>query len=452
MDDGLRERFERHLMALGLGNALANGVLVAWSGGLDSTVLAHLLHRMGARVYAAHCNFQLRGTASDGDEAFVEAQSAAWGIHFFAKKMDTTAHAEVRGVSIQMAARQLRYEWFAKLMEEYRLECLLTAHHANDNAETVLLHQLRGTGLRGLGGIPPLANFADKYAIARPLLPFARVELEAYAHYHQLQWREDSSNAHDDYLRNYLRHHVMPRLEEAKPQYLQVLHRNTQHARATEQNYNFLLRQQLRWTQKNANTYTFDLQQLRAMPDVAAAAWEMLSPFGFKTEQARQIAQNLDKVGQVFVSEQSARLLIDRKLGMLSLANDDAIEERPIAEDDLMVKVPRLGTLFFMGMDEVHTYPDGRTAIVVPKALLQFPLRLRPWKAGDAFQPMGMGGKHQKLHDYLTHLKLPRLEKERVNVLLNGDGTVIWVVGLRPDERFRVADPENPVVKITLIA
>ncbi len=452
MYDGLHERFERHIAALGLSNALANGVLVAWSGGLDSTVLVHLLHRMDARVHAAHCNFQLRGGESDGDEAFVEAQSAAWGVVFFSKKMDTTAHAEVRGVSIQMAARQLRYEWFAKLMETHGLEWLLTAHHANDNAETVLLHQLRGTGLRGFGGIPPLANFANKYAIARPLLPFSRAELEAYARYHQLQWREDSSNAHDDYQRNYLRHHVMPRLEEAKPQYLQVMYRNTQHARATEQNYNFLLRQQLRWVQKNANTYTFDLQQLRTMPDVAAAAWEILSPFGFNTEQARQIAQNLDKVGQVFVSEQSARLLIDRKLGMLSLANDDAIEERPIAEDDLMVKVPRLGTLFFVGMDGVHTYPDGRTAIVVPKELLQFPLRLRPWKAGDAFQPMGMGGKHQKLHDYLTHLKLPRLEKERVNVLLNGDGAVIWVVGLRPDERFKVADPENPVVKITLIA
>jgi tRNA(Ile)-lysidine synthase len=441
MDNSLELRFGQHLAQLELHHAVANGVLVAWSGGLDSTVLVHLLHSMGAKVCAAHCNFQLRGPESEGDEAFVQAQAAAWGITCWTQKMDTKAHAEVRRVSIQMAARQLRYEWFAKIMEQHTLECLFTAHHANDNAETLLLNQLRGTGLRGMGGIPPFANFSDKYSIARPLLPFSRAELEAYAHHHRLQWREDSSNAHDDYLRNYLRHHVMPALAEAKPQYLDVFHRNAEYARASYRNYTALLRQHLRWQQKNPNTYTFDLVQLRSTADVASSIWEILSPFGFNSDQARQIAQNLDK----------ARLVIDRKLAILSLASDDAIEERAIAENDLMVKIPRLGTLFFMGMDAVHEYPDGKTAIVVPKAALRFPLRLRPWKAGDAFQPMGMGGKHQKLQDFLTNLKISRLDKERINVLLNGDGAVIWVVGLRPDERFRVQDAENSVVKITLI-
>ena len=446
----LQEKFNAHLTETGMNRLLASGALVAWSGGLDSTVLVHLLRGAGVRFSVAHCNFQLRGSESDADEAFVQALANEWGLPCFCKKFETKAYATAQGISIQMAARQLRYEWFGQIIAQAQLDTLLTAHHANDHAETLLIHWLRGTGLKGLAGIPPVLSLGNQYTVVRPLLPFPRVALEAYAALHQLQWREDSSNAKDDYLRNYLRHQIVPKLEAAQPALLPTLYRNSQHIRQSEQNYAFLLAQFVRWQQPETGVYTLDIALLKALPSPAAALWEILHPFGFTAEQTRQISTLLEEVGQDFKAESGARVVVDRKLLILRVAETHLVPEIHIGHDDLMVKIPDLGQLFFTETDSTP-FPDGKKAIAVDPTQLKYPLLLRLWKAGDAFQPFGMQGQHQKIQDFLTNQKISRLEKEQVRVLVNGDGKIIWVVGFRMDERFKVPKTNQTALKITLI-
>jgi len=190
MENELLTRFQRHLADSGLLESVQAGALVAWSGGLDSTVLVHLLRAAGIPFVAAHCNFQLRGTESDEEELFIQKWAKQWNIPCFCQKMDTLVYTRDNGVSIQMAARTLRYQWFHELLETHGLACLLTAHHANDNAETMLIHLLRGSGIKGLAGIPPVAVFGGNYTLARPLLPFSRLELEQYARDQHLEFQK----------------------------------------------------------------------------------------------------------------------------------------------------------------------------------------------------------------------------------------------------------------------
>ncbi len=451
MENELLTRFQRHLAKSGLLESVQAGALVAWSGGLDSTVLVHLLHASGIPFAVAHCNFQLRGAESDEEAFFVEYWAKQWNIPCFCQKMDTLVYAQDNGVSIQMAARTLRYQWFKELLETHGLSCLLTAHHANDNAETILIHLLRGSGIKGLAGIPAVAVFGGNYTLARPLLSFSRPELEQYAREQHLEWRDDSSNAKDDYLRNHIRHHVVPQLEAAQSDFWQNTTKTSDILRATQQNYQFLLEHQLKWSQPEPGQYTLDLAALRQLPAPEAALWELLSGFGFNAEQTRQMAASLDRVGPTFQSDSGARVLIDRKQLIVSLEEATAVPDIRIHPDDLMVKVPDWGILFFTETDDTAAFPDGKTAILVDKNQVQFPLTLRPWKAGDVFQPFGMGGRHQKLQDFFINQKISRLEKERVRLLVNGNGNVIWVAGWRMDDRFRVPKSADSALKITLI-
>jgi tRNA(Ile)-lysidine synthase len=451
MESALLTRFQRHLTDSGLLESVQAGALVAWSGGLDSTVLVHLLYAAGMGPTVAHCNFQLRGAESDEEEFFVQKWAKQWNIPCFCQKMDTLVYARDNGVSIQMAARTLRYQWFHELLEAHGLACLLTAHHANDNAETMLIHLLRGSGIKGLAGIPPMVVFGGNYTLARPLLPFSRLELEQYAQEQHLEWRDDSSNLKDDYLRNHIRHHVVPQLETAQAAFWQNTTKTSDILRSTHQNYLFLLEHQLKWAQPEPGQYTLDLAAVRQLPTPDAALWELLNGFGFTPEQTRQMAASLDRVGQTFQADNGARVLMDRKHLIVSPEAAAAVPEIRIHPDDLMVKVPDWGILFFTETNDTAAFPDGKTAILVDKNQVKFPLTLRPWQAGDVFQPFGMQGRHQKLQDFFINQKLSRLDKERVRLLVNGDGNVIWVAGWRMDERFRVPKSADSALKITLI-
>lgn len=465
--------------------------LLAVSGGLDSVVMAHLFRAANLPFAIAHCNFQLRDAESEHDELFVQELAQSFDVHFFSKRFETRDYAESNGFSIQMAARELRYRWFAEIAVENNFCQIATAHHLNDSVETALLNFVRGTGLAGLRGIDPSPGFpsgeamptpSGKPSLVRPLLFATRAEIEAYAQQHKLLWREDSSNATDDYARNFVRHHIVPRLEELNPNFIHTAARNMKRISSADDNLIFLLSQ---WFQMDGlssnqaiNNLRLDKQKLTQLPSPRQALRQLLKPYGFDAEQTRQLAENLAHIGLELKSEKAWHLLNDRTEILLRPSTKNTPEQEPpipdtseqathlplfiIQEDDLMVSLPDGSRLVLIpsGQDPFATDEreraiasrrDDPQSAMVDADRLRFPLHLRHWQPGDSFQPLGMAGKSQKLQDFFTNQKLSRFEKEQVWLLLNTDGAVVWVLGWRLDERFKIQSDTKKVLKINWI-
>ena len=425
----------------------ATPTLLAVSGGLDSTVLTHLFQAADLPFGLVHCNFQLRDDESDGDEAFVREMAARYAVPFFTKRFDTTNYAKKTGLSIQMAARTLRYGWLEEVRAEHGFGALATAHHLNDAVETVLLNFARGTGLAGLTGIA-----ARQGTLIRPLLFASRPDLEAYTAAHHLAWREDRSNATDDYARNFVRHNLVPPFITLNPNFLATAARNLRRLRATQSNADFLLRQFLELPATPGAGFSLDKQRLAQLPDLRQALQTVLTPYGFTADQARQLAESGDHIGLELHSPDGWRVLNDRRQFLVVADNPSAtLLPLRIQHDNLLVRLSTGEALLLTPAEAVPPYPDGRSAVLVDAEKLQFPLHLRPWQPGDWFQPFGMRGQRQKLQDFFTNGKLSRLQKERTWVLENKDGAIIWVVGHRLDERFKVQALSNKALKISLL-
>lgn len=424
--------------------------LLAVSGGVDSMTLLHLFHRLERPAIVAHCNFQLRGAASDADAALVKKEAEQLGLTCYTTSFNTLEYAQSRKVSVQMAARELRYQWFNELCDQTDATCLITAHHLNDSVETLLVNLVRGTGIKGLTGIAPRTWLQDgQLKILRPLLAFSRQEIESYATAQNIQWREDESNAKDDYLRNYLRHHTIPGLEQVQPAFLEITQKTIELLRQTAENYQFLIEKSIPLRPVKNGMYGIDLEQVNILPHPESALWEVLKAYGFTAEQVRQMLSSADKTGTNFISDTQVRVLVDRNVLLLDLsATPPAFPPVTVEADDLMIRLPDGSRLMFMDASPEGPFPDGKEAVLVDADRLKYPLQVRNWLPGDFFQPFGMGGKHRKLQDFLTDLKLNLYEKEQVRVLLNGDGAIIWVLGHRLDERFRVKNTSNRVKKI----
>lgn len=449
--------------------------LLAVSGGLDSVVMAHLFKKAGYPFAIAHCNFQLRGTESDEDELFVQQVALDYEAPFFVKCFETRTYAEKHGLSTQMAARDLRYEWFAELATENGFSYVATAHHLNDSVETALLNFVRGTGLAGLSGISVKKDIQIQgpdhdpntsglvVSIIRPMLFATRDEILEYARAENLIWREDSSNALDDYARNQVRHHIIPRMEQLNPNFLLTAARNMEKIREAHDNLDFLL---CGLPTLNGSEISLDKHTIARLPSAKQALRQLLQPYGFDAEQARQVAENLDHVGLELHSVTGYLLLIDRTKILLNPSTKRPNSEEPtsspaitVQEDDLMIRLPDGSRVFLMPTShpQIPVVPEtNHPAALEESALvdaekLQFPLHLRHWLPGDTFQPIGMGGKSQKLQDFFTNQKLTRFEKEEVWLLLNGDGALIWLVGRRLDERFKIHSETKKALKINWI-
>lgn len=449
--------------------------LLAVSGGLDSVVMAHLFKKAGYPFAIAHCNFQLRGPESEEDELFVQQVALDYEAPFFVKRFETRTYAEKHGLSIQMAARDLRYEWFAELANEGGFSFVATAHHLNDSVETALLNFVRGTGLAGLTGIswrkeiqttgskndPGFSGWV--VSLLRPLLFASRDEILEYARAEDLTWREDSSNALDDYARNQVRHHMIPRMEQLNPNFLITAARNMEKIREAHDNLDFLL---CGLPTINGSEISIDKQTIARLPSAKQALRQLLQPYGFDAEQARQVAENLDHVGLELHSDAGYLLLIDRVNILLNTRTKRPNPEEPppspditVQEDDLMVRLPDGSRIFLMPtthpqipvVSATHHPAALEESALVDAEKLQFPLHLRHWLPGDTFQPIGMGGKSQKLQDFFTNQKLTRFEKEEVWLLLNGNGSVIWLLGKRLDERFKIHSETKKALKINWI-
>lgn len=415
-------------------------LFLATSGGLDSIVMAHLFKQLDYTIALAHCNFQLRGMESFGDQNFVQDFAESNNIPVFITQFDTEAFAKDYKLSTQVAARDLRYNWFYELLETEKFDYILTAHHADDNIETFLINLSRGTGLEGLVGIP---TQNDK--IIRPLLIFSREEIANYAHENKIDWREDSSNASDKYLRNKIRHDLVPLLKELNPNFLTSFQKTQSHlqeSQAMVEDASIMVYQQV--VKQEEEAIYFDLNQLRKLPNYSSYLYQWLRDFGFSAWDDIYNLVESQSGKQVLSAE--FRLLKDRDsliLTPIKLDNDQ--EEYFIEVGTPEVNVPL--NLSFEKVDAMFL-PTIRT-IFVDHEKLEFPLVLRRWNDGDNFQPFGMEGKSKKVSKLFKDEKLSLLEKENIWVLWSG-AKIVWIVGLRQDERFRVNNSTSNILKIEL--
>lgn len=411
--------------------------LLAVSGGLDSMVMLDLFRRLNQRFVVAHVNFQLRGIESGNDEHFVRSYCEKWGINCCSRRVETNNYATTAGLSVQMAARELRYKYFHELIAEGRADLVATAHHLNDQIETILMGLVRGGGAEVLAGIPAING-----TIVRPLLFATRAELETYAADHQVTWREDESNQSDQYVRNVLRRNVIPVLKSIKPALEKAFTRSTAKAKAQLALYNDALK---RWRALHVVEATDETrissQGLSAFAEPVALLFDVIESFGFNYDQAVDIIRCLDgEPGKVFYSS-THRLLVDREYliiqgervlpGSVKIAGD----EHAVSLGDRLLTITRPG--------KVSISRDPAVACVDARKL-RFPLEWRRWRAGDSFQPLGMQGR-KKVSDMLIDLKIPVSEKEKVTVIQSGED-IVWLVGIRIDDRYRVTEGSDDVL------
>ena len=419
---------------------LDSKLLLAVSGGVDSVVLAHLLKKCNLDFSMAHCNFKLRGEESDADEKFVAKLAEDLDVAIFAERFSTEEYAEKRKISVQMAARELRYQWFGDLKNTYHFDYILTAHHANDNLETFLINLVRGTGPEGLLGIKEIRN-----DIIRPLLPFSRKKIEAYASENDISWREDSSNASDKYMRNKIRHKIVPVLEELNENFLDSF-ANTQKYLQDEldlvEDYLSLLYPKI--VTKNDFGYELDIAFLKKIPNTRQVLFQLLKSFGFTNWE--DVVELLDAQPGKVVFSGSHRLIKDREKLLLTKipSEQKANTVFSIDENEDFVMLP-IGTFSISTSRAIESF--DRHCIYVPIRKLSFPLKIRKWQAGDHFIPFGMKGT-KKISDFMKDEKFSLPEKESTWVLLSDD-KIVWVINHRLDDRFKVEKSDNKLLKIS---
>lgn len=415
-------------------------LLIAISGGIDSVVLVHLCHELQLKIALAHCNFNLRGKESDGDEDFVLQLADDLELEVFVESFDTNQYAKDSKQSIQMAARELRYNWFLELSDQLGFDYILTAHHADDNLETFLINFMRGTGLEGLTGIPEING-----KFARPFLPFSRNEMEVFAKEKHIKWRDDSSNASTKYLRNKLRHDVIPILKEINPNLLQSFALTQSNLNDSQdiisESVDAFLAKTLDISKESYAR--FKISEFKNKANPKAYLFEVFKDFGFT--EWNDVLHLLDAQSGKQVLSEKWRLIKDRDYLLLSEIHAKSFDRITISEADKQVETP-FGTLMFNEVDAV--FETSKQTIYVDKATLQFPLTLRQWEEGDVFYPLGMSGK-KKLSKYFKDEKMSLLDKENTWLLCSGNA-IIWVVGKRADDRFKVTESSKQILKIEL--
>lgn len=416
-------------------------LLVAISGGIDSVVLTHLCHQLDLNIALAHCNFNLRGKESDADEEFVLQLAENLDLEVFIENFDTENFAKDNKLSIQMAARELRYNWFEELSEQLGFDYILTAHHADDNLETFLINLSRGTGLEGLTGIPAINN-----KLVRPLLPFSREAIETYVKVKKLKWREDSSNTSTKYLRNKLRHDVIPVLKDVNPQLLLNLNNTLENLQ--ESNYIIAdaitkFYEHVVSISEDKKSVRLNIKEIKTYNYPKAYLYEFLKRKGFT--QWEDILHLLDAQSGKQVFSKTHRLIKNREHLLLSEINKGESKPISISEKNKKIETP-FGVLFFDEADSISEKQNN--SIYVDKDKLNFPLIIRKREEGDVFYPLGMTGK-KKLSKYFKDEKLSLLDKENVWLLCSGDD-IVWVINKRADNRFKVTKNTKHILKIEL--
>lgn len=411
-------------------------LLVAVSGGLDSVVLCELLHRSGFAFTLAHCNFQLRGPESERDEAFVRNLAVKYGREVLVRRFD------VGNVSIQASARQLRYEWFQTIVGEWGGGFILTAHHLDDSIETLLMNFFKGTGIAGLHGILPRQG-----RIVRPLLFAGKTALQQFALEAGLKWVEDSSNQSDKYTRNYFRHRVIPMVEEVFPGASENLAENIGRFREIEMVYREAMDRELKKLLEYRGSEVFvPVLKLRQSKYLSTLVFEWIREYGFSAQQTGAVIGLLDSGSGKYVCSATHRILRNRNWLILSPLQAGAAMNVLIEEGEEAVVFER-GELRLQVLSRPGgEIPGGSRVAWLDAAAIQYPLLLRKWRTGDYFYPLGMR-KKKKLSRFFIDNKLSLADKEKVWVL-EMNKKIVWVVGMRIDDRFRVEAGTKKVLAI----
>ena len=443
-------------------------IVLALSGGMDSMVLADLLPKAKVEFVAAHCNFHLRGEESDGDEKFVREFAEKHDIQCFVKHFETEKYAAEQGISIEMAARDLRYAWFEELRQQLGYDKIAVAHHADDQAETFFINLLRGAGLRGLKGMQPQNGI-----IIRPLLWASREQIHRYAVENQIVWREDHTNAESVYLRNKIRNQLLPAFDELKPDARQGLYKSLEHLASENELYRELLKEKLAQIVEQDG----DVQRLpysafldcfvprndakrlseAKVPELVEGPvysfqllFEWLRNYGFNTDQCRFIFEAMETgIGNQYCSP-THKVVIGRNELQLSGLKEDANDEIQIDEGEWEVFSP-----IHLCLSKLEKTPD----FVIDKSSdvaqldfdkLKFPLTLRHWRHGDRFHPLGMKGS-KLLSDFFVDQKFTEWQKRKVWLLVSADGDILWVVGHRIDDRFKIKKETKTIFECRMV-
>jgi len=412
-------------------------LLIAISGGLDSVVLTQLFHTLNFETSLAHCNFNLRGLESDKDEAFVKKIGVTLQLETFTTSFNTNEYASKNKTSTQVAARELRYAWFQELIVKHQFDYVLTAHHADDNLETFLINLSRGTGLEGLTGIPAINN-----TILRPLLIFSREEIEQYAKENAIVWREDQSNATTKYVRNKIRHQVIPILKELNPALLNSFQKTTDHLKGSQQIINNTIAQ----VNKTVRSYDengitkFDISEIHKFSNPKAYLFELLKSYNFT--EWNDIEQLVSAQSGKQVLSKSHRLIKDRNFLLLTkIPSQKEFSSIIITKSTKTIVAPI--HLNFEKVSEIQE--QDKNTIFLDTDTLTYPLLLRKWQEGDYFYPTGMQGK-KKLSKFFKDEKFSLPAKENT-WLLCSDNQIVWVVGKRQDKRFTANKNSKNITK-----
>ena len=421
----------------------ADPLLVAVSGGQDSVVLLDALHRLGVPLAVAHCHFGLRGDEADADEQFVRKLAKQYAAPYFVEFFQTKAFAEQEGISTQMAARALRYAWFEQVRRREGLAYVATAHHQRDAAETMLLNLTHGTGLAGLHGIP-----AKNGHLVRPLLPVDKPALFDYLVENGLAWREDASNDSPVYQRNRLRLEVLPVLRDINPNLDRTLQITAERVGGAEEIVRRYVADTAAEAQRTEAEITYlRIDTLRKTAATALVLHELLRPFGFSYLVTKDIVAAFGaESGRQFDSP-THRLVKDREQLVITPRRLESFGTHQVAAGQETLKID--GLHLRLALHEAAGFAIGRAKnqAALDADKLKFPLTVRRWQEGDWFMPIGLKGK-KKLSDFLIDQKIPLNLKDDVRVLTSADGKIAWVIGLRPDERFKVTEETQSVLSV----
>ncbi|SMO41425.1 tRNA(Ile)-lysidine synthase [Saccharicrinis carchari] len=418
---------------------------MALSGGADSLALLHLFVTAKANVRAAHCNFNLRGAESDSDERFVVDCCKNLGVPLFRKSFDTKGYAKKNGISIEMAARELRYGWFNELLTKEKLDRIATGHHKDDNIETFFINLIRGTGIKGLSGIKPAHG-----NLIRPLLGFTRTEIEQYCVYNKLNYRTDSTNLESVYMRNKVRHQILPLFKDLNPSFMDTMKKNMNNLSQVSSFFQATVEGiKSKMVVEQDGQLLISLKHVNQFADKKLVLFEILNPYGFNGTVVNKLVECIQNEvsGKQFYSP-DYRLIKDRH-NIIMLPKEESVGKEVFYIDADEVEMEKPIKLTFDKIIKTTDYKMDKSSKVgqFDADLLNYPLTLRKWQQGDCFKPLGMSN-FKKLSDYFIDQKFSLKDKEDVWLLLSGDD-IIWVVGHRTDDRYKITPKTTTVAKIT---
>ena len=430
-------RFLQELQALAGENALHKRYLLAVSGGADSTVMATLFHEAGLSFAIAHCNFHLRSADSDRDMRFVQQLAAQWQVPLYLQEFDTLTLQKNSGKSVEMVARELRYTWFSEIAGDY--DFIVTAHQSTDAAETMLLNLCRGTGLKGLCGIP-----SKNGKIIRPMLVFTAEEIRQYAEDHHIAYVEDITNRDEEISRNRIRHSVIPQMETLNPQFVSTTATSRQILQRQYAYYQKHIAADIQKVVSEQNGQCrINRSKLAECDDLELVLYEILNEYGFPAIVSEKLSVNsFFQPGKQFFSDTHI-LLIDRDFLLIQpKANSEEACVNIVSQEELSQ---------YFDIEEFEYQKDmvfekNPDILYLPKDKLTFPLQIRSWRSGDYFYPLGTKGR-QKLSDFFTDHKIDRFTKSKIRLLCSED-QIIWIIGWRSDERFKIQEKNTICYKI----